>query len=274
MRVPCSPGQPGAYLRSFLVPLLQQLNCSVITYNAAAGTTTAAAESGFQPHSHKELSWPCAATMPPWVYIDPTGEKALLIDERGRSIQGDLYTALLSLLVFREHRGSTVAVPVNTTHVVERLAERYQGKVLRTKAAPRSLMEAELQDPRRHELPMSLEFDGIAALIYLLDLLATQDLTLGALLEEIPTIKIREREIPCPWNYKGRVMRRLIQETARDRTEMIDGLKIFHPQGWALIMPDPDKPSYHVYCEGYSEEISESLSDFYVDKINMLKQES
>ena len=268
-------GNPGAYLRSFLVPLLQQLNCSVITYNAAAEAALAADERDFQQHSHKELSLAVRsnnATL--GAMIDPTGEKALLLDERGRAIKGDLYTALLSLLVFRERRGSTVAVPVNATHVVERLAERYQGKVLRTKTAPRYLMEAELQDSRQRKMPLSLEFDGIAALIYLLDLLAAQDLTLGALLEEIPAIRVREREIPCPWNFKGRVMRRLIQETSRDRTEMIDGLKVYHPQGWTLIMPDPEKPTYHVYSEGYSEEISESLTDFYVDKINMLKQES
>ncbi len=270
-------GNPGAYLRSFLVPLLQQLNCSVITYNcnAAAEADAAAAESCLLQHSHKELTLAVRsnnATL--GAIIDPTGEKALLFDERGSAIKGDLYTALLSLLVFRERRGSTVAVPVNATHVVERLAERYQGKVLRTKTAPRYLMEAGLQDSQQRKIPVSLEFDAIAALIYLLDLLASQDLTLGTLLEEIPAIRVREREIPCPWNYKGRVMRRLIQETSRDRTEMIDGLKVYHPEGWTLIMPDPEKPTYHVYSEGYTEEISESLTDFYVDKINMLQQES
>lgn len=81
-------------------------------------------------------------------------------------------------------------------------------------------------------------------------------------------------EIPCPWRHKRRVMRRLIQETARNRTELIDGLKVYHPQGWSLILPDPDKPSDHVYSEGFSEEISEALTDFYIYRINLLKQET
>ncbi len=265
-------GNPSGCLRAFLVPLLQQLNCNTITFNCGNETVESAEENSFLQRHQKEVALAVRgnnATL--GVIIDPTGEKALLLDERGRAIQGDLYTALLSLLVFRERRGSTVAVPVNVTHVVERLAERYQGKVLRTKVSTRNLMEAGLKE--QPQMPISLAFDGIAALIYLLDLLAAQDLTLGGLLEEIPSIKVREREIPCPWNHKGRVMRRLIQESSRNRTEMIDGLKIYHPQGWALIMPDPEKPSYHVYSEGFSEEISESLTDFYVDKINLLKQE-
>lgn len=267
-------GNPSGYLSSYLVPMLQQLNCNTITFNTGIETNKSAEESAFLQRYQKEVALAVRsnnATL--GVIIDPTGEKALLLDERGRAVQGDLYTALLSLLVFRERRGSTVAVPVNVTHVVERLAERYQGKVLRTKVSPRNLMEAGLQEQKQRRMPISLAFDGIAALIYLLDLLAAQDLTLGGLLEEIPSIKVREREIPCPWNHKGRVMRRLIQETARNHTEMIDGLKIYHPQGWVLIMPDPEKPSYHVYSEGFSEEISESLTDFYVDKINLLQHE-
>ena len=68
-------------------------------------------------------------------------------------------------------------------------------------------------------------------------------------------------------------MRRLIQESAQNRTEMIDGLKVYHPQGWALIMPDPEKPSYRVYSEGFSEEISDSLTEFYLDKISVLQRE-
>ncbi|MGB4214473.1 MAG: nucleotidyltransferase, partial [Dethiobacteria bacterium] len=186
------------------------------------------------------------------------------------------YTALISLLIFRERRGSTVAVPVHVSQVVEKLAERYQGRVLRTKAAPRSLMEiAEKQAPSRsgRNLSAALSFDGVAALVYLLDLLADQDLTLTGLLDEIPAIKVREREIPCPWTMKGRVMRRPIQETANRRTEMIDGLKIYHPQGWTLVLPDPEKPSYRVYSEAFSEEFSDSLAELYIQKIDHLQKE-
>jgi mannose-1-phosphate guanylyltransferase/phosphomannomutase len=269
-------GNPSDYLRAFLVPLLLQLNCSVITHNCASGSGQPAADddSSFLRHRQKELSLAVRGNNAGLgAIIDPSGEKALLFDEQGRAVHGDLYTALLSLLVFRERRGRAKAVPVNVSHVVERLADRYQGRVLRVKTAPRNLMEAGLQEEQERIKPTSLDFDGIAALICLLDLLAAQDLTLGALLKEIPSIKVRAREIPCPWSHKGRVMRRLIQETARNRTELIDGLKVYHPQGWSLILPDPDKPSYHVYSEGFSEEISAALTDFYIHRINLLKQD-
>ncbi len=275
-------GNPTPYLRRFLIPLLQQLYCTVVTINSTSGFGD---KSGWDINDlplYRGTELAAAvrgnnATL--GVIIAPGGEKALIFDERGKPVQGDLYTALISLLVFRERRGGTVAVPVHVSQVVERLAERYQGRVLRTKAAPRYLMEMgshEKQAPARagRNLSAALSFDGVAALVYLLDLLAAQDLTLTGLLEEIPAIKVREREIPCPWTMKGRVMRRLIQESANKRTEMIDGLKIYHPQGWTLVLPDPEKPSYHVYSEAFSEEFSDSLTELYVQKIDDLQKET
>ncbi|NLA11344.1 MAG: NTP transferase domain-containing protein [Firmicutes bacterium] len=276
-------GNPTSYLRRFLIPLLQELSCTVITVNSAAGGSPgelSVCRGGEELQSaHLNLAAAVrrnSATL--GVVLTPGGERALLFDERGKAVQGDLYTALLSLLVFREQRGGTVAVPVHVSQVIEKLAERYQGRVLRTKAAPRSLMapgkEQGASGKGPPNLAASLPFDGIAALVYLLDLLAGQDLTLTGLLEEIPAIKTTEKEIPCPWTMKGRVMRRLIQESANKKTEMIDGLKVYHPQGWALVLPDPERPSYHVYSEAFSEEFSDSLTDLYVQKIDALLKET
>lgn len=275
-------GNPTSYLRRFLIPLLQDLSCTVITVNSASGHRDDPGGdmiNDLPAHRYSELAAAVrsiSATL--GVIITSGGEKALIFDERGKMIKGDLYTALLSLLVFRERRGGTVAVPVYVSQVVEKLAERYQGRVVRTKATPRYLMEMGEQGEQarkgRRNLSAALSFDGIAVLVYLLDLLAGQDLTLTGLLEEIPAIKTREREIPCPWTMKGRVMRRLIQESADRKTEMIDGLKIYHPQGWALVLPDPEKPSYHVYSEAFSEELSDSLTELYVQKIDALQKET
>ena len=274
-------GSPTPYLRRFLVPLLQQLHCTVITVNSPAASADGCGGLDNLPACrHSELAAAVrrnSATL--GAMITPGGDRAVIFDERGRAVRGEIYTALVSLLVFRERRGSTVAVPVHASQVVEKLAERYQGRVLRTRAMPRDLMElAEKQERQAafqagRSLSAVLSFDGVAVLVYLLDLLADQDLTLGGLLAEIPAIKIREREIPCPWTLKGRVMRRLIQETAGSRREMIDGLKIYHPQGWTLVLPDPEKPSYRVYSEAFSEEFSDSLAEFYIRKIDELQRE-
>ncbi len=271
-------GYLSPYLQRLMAPLWQRLHCTIIAINhGGAGWPGSLRQGRLQIRSQEMSRLVRHNNASLGVIFDREGEQLHLFDETGRAISGDLYTALWSLLAFREERQGPVAIPVNVTQAVEKLAKRYRGRVLRAKATPRSLMELglrEQQEQRRVCSPAALSFDGLAALVYLLDFLAAHDLTLSGLLKEIPAIKILERETPCPWAHKGRVMRRLVQEASRHKTEMIDGLKIYHPEGWALILPDPERPSYHVYGEGYSEEISASLTDFYINRINALQREA
>ncbi len=275
-------GYPSPYLQRLTAPLWQRLHCITIIIGHG-GTGTGLPDglrrgSGLQVKSREISRMVRQNSASMGVIFDGEGEQLQLFDETGRAVSRDLYTALWSLLAFREEKsGGPVAIPINVTQAVEKLARRYRGRVLRAKASPRDLMELgqrEQQEQRRVYSPAALSFDGVAALVYLLDFLATHDLTLSGLLKEIPDVKILEREISCPWAQKGRVMRRLVQESSRQKTEMIDGLKIYHPEGWALILPDPERPSYHVYGEGHSEEISAELTDFYINRINAIQREA
>ncbi|NMA92956.1 MAG: NTP transferase domain-containing protein [Firmicutes bacterium] len=276
-------GYLSPYLQRLMAPLWQRLHCIIININRGDGGRAPAGDSLYLPRGGlrdqaREVSRLVRYNNASLgAMLDREGERLQLFDETGRAIGQDLSTALWSLLAFRERKKDPVAVPINVSQAVEQLASRYRGRVFRVKATHRSLMKSGQREQHRDQRvysPSALSFDGVAALIYLLDYLATHDLTLAGLLKEIPAIKIREQEIPCPWAEKGRVMRRLVQESSHYKTEMIDGLKIHHPEGWALILPDPERPSYHVYGEGYSEEISASLTDLYVNRINALQQES
>ena len=52
----------------------------------------------------------------------------LLVDSLGRLVTEDMFTALVSLVVLRKIRGSTVVVPVSASHVIEKIAGEYQGE--------------------------------------------------------------------------------------------------------------------------------------------------
>lgn len=273
-------GYPSPFLGRFLVPLLQKLQCSTITFHSGEALPASRYDARPLPHHRKEIAGAVrnnSASL--GVFIEPEGERVLLFDERGRSVEGDLYTALLSLLQLRLRKGGIVTVPVTAPAAVDELARRYRGRVVRTKTIPRLLMEPGnggdgTKAGCRPGPAESLPFDSLAALVHLLDVMAGYDQTLSGLLAEIPSITLQEKETPCPWSQKGKVMRRLVQEASREKIEMIDGLKVYHPQGWALIMPDPERPAYRVYGEGYSEEISSSLTEFYVQRISELQREN
>jgi len=268
-------GYPNSLMQRVVQPLLGKLGCRMVTLQNNDLETGSFKELRKQRREVAQAVKQHAAHL--GVILDPDGEQMLLIDERGCIVEEGTYMALLSLLIFRAGRGQTVAIPVNAPGVIEELANRYQGRVLRTRTAPRFRME-EMYREEGHSTegmtPFSLSFDCLAALAYLLEFMAVEDVSLSHLLAEIPEIQLRQKEIPCPWDKKGMIMRKLIEDAPQEKIEMVDGLKVHHPEGWALVLPDAERPAYHVYGEGFNEEVSSSLTDFYARKITSLQKET
>lgn len=203
--------------------------------------------------------------------IDPNGDNMILVDERGQAIQEDMLTALLALVVLKE-RGGPVVVPVTAPKVIDDLAERYNSKVVRTKTAIQDFIDQVIKQDEQQGMNISqflLNFDAMAALIKVLEFCAKERIKLSALVEEIPTFFINKKQVQVPWEAKGRVIRKLIEEKP-DKLELLDGVKVFHQDGWALVLPDPEEPVCRVYSEGSSMEIAEELTDMYIEKINKI----
>jgi mannose-1-phosphate guanylyltransferase/phosphomannomutase len=98
----------------------------------------------------------------------------------------------------------------------------------------------------------------------LLEFLTTQHVSLGDALRAVPSYHMAEGEIACPWETKGTVMR-LLNQQYRDRLgEQIDGVKIMLADGeWVLVLPDADRPVFHVFAEAPSHEQAQNLLDRY-----------
>ncbi len=265
---------PTAWLYSLLVPLLQQLNCEVYTVSAPSGESLTLAK--LEEHFAEVADTVRNLHLDLGVVMDPNAENIVLFDSQGRKVADELFLALASLLVFRSTAGGTVAVPVTAPDVIEKLAGQHKGRVIRTKTAPRSLMEALSVEGMQGEKfnSFDLSFDAIASLVKILEFLVNEDTSLAALIDSIPPFHVNKKDVACSWASKGTVMRRLIEETQGDDVELLDGVKVKHAEGWALVLPDSEKPVYRVYSEGFSEETAEELTDMYVKKIQQFRDET
>ncbi len=202
--------------------------------------------------------------------LSPDGERLFLSTACGRVLEEEELQALITLLQLRYRQLGTVAVPVTAPRVHEELARRYRGQVLRTRTSPRQRLEG----LRQTGLPFPAQgFDGGKILLELLDFMAAEQKSLEQLLEEIPPFYLEERRLPCPWNQKGRVMRRLVEEAGSEKVELLEGLKVYRPGGWALVLPDPEEPAYRIIGEGDSRENAVALVDFYLERVRLLQQE-
>jgi len=204
--------------------------------------------------------------------VDCHGDNLAVVDANGTVIKGDSLTALLSLVYFILNKGGTFVVPVTTSRAVEEIAQVLGGRVLRTKTGARSVMEAKVMEDNRLSNPGCMQFfmgfDPVYTIVKIIDCLLMQSMTLSQLADRIPEFHLSVKSTQCPWTAKGTVMRTLINEGGEENVELLDGIKVFHDQGTALVLPDAEKPVYNVYAEGFSQEIADELTDMYLKKID------
>ena len=186
--------------------------------------------------------------------IDSNGENLTLISREGIVVKDDLFEAFISLIIFKRSPGTTFYVPITSSDVIERLASRYRCVVKRTKNCLQAVMD-EILSERSSSAgsdQLVLNFDAIAGLVKIIEYMCASGITLNQLLLEIPKIYIDKKSIYCPWELKGTVMRRIINDNKDKKAELLDGIKLYLEDGWVLIIPDADTPAFKIISEGSS----------------------
>ena len=202
--------------------------------------------------------------------LEDNGEKLVIIDEMGRVIKDEAFYVLCSLIILKSNTNKKVVVPITAPNVIEKLAGEYGGKVIRTKSSKQALMEGLLDNEINVDKGINqfnMYFDGVAGLLKIMEYLSSEQISLGQLLDTVPAFYLIKKTVHCPWDAKGKVMRSLVEEHKGRDTQFFEGIKVIHDKGWALVLPDGDRPICKIYSEGANEEFAQELSDIYVDKI-------
>jgi mannose-1-phosphate guanylyltransferase/phosphomannomutase len=208
------------------------------------------------------------------VRLDVGGEKVYLVDHKGIYVPEMAASAALATLLLRCNPGKIIVVPVHMPSVFEQIASRYGGRVVRCKMDLHDLTLVSAREGAilaadgagNYVIPDFYPvIDGLIATAKLLECLAAQQTTLAEVVADLPPYHVDHREVSCPWESKGRVMRLLNQQYKERRAEMIDGVKILLGEGeWVLVLPDPDYPKFHVYAEARTDGEARELVDRYV----------
>lgn len=194
------------------------------------------------------------------VRFDEAGQLLALTDESGTEVSEHIIS-VLKMLVRLDASSGDVYVPVNVPDIVVDLANRIGIRIVRTKADFRSRMAA-LQKDGFHPT-----YDGMYTLAHLLRMMASEDKTLSELLADIPQFALYQQIVDCPWQEKGAVMRFLMDHTQNHRVELIDGIKIYHDDGWTLIRPDGDEPYVRILVQAPSTDNAERWAVEYATAI-------
>ncbi|NOK58723.1 MAG: nucleotidyltransferase [Chloroflexi bacterium AL-W] len=215
------------------------------------------------------------------VRLDSGGEKLFLVDDAGRRLSGMQALAAVTALVMSINKGGSVAVPVTAPRAFEQIAERYGGKIIRTRATLSALMRTAVNN---HDLVLLGDgtgcyifpsfypvADGLYATVKIMELLALRQMRLSQVIYDLPPYYMDQVRVPCRWEHKGKVMRILNQQYHDRKLKQIDGIKIDLGDEWVLILPDPDGPFFYIIAEGSNEEQAQVLTEKYAGLVTGLQ---
>jgi mannose-1-phosphate guanylyltransferase/phosphomannomutase len=263
---------------AFSMPnVLSKLGADVLAVNPYASTAGLIGFDAVQ-HAHAVANLVQSSGAQVGAVIDPDGERLTLVDDEGRVLTPTQAMLAFVWLVSDRLLGDRIALPVGATAIAAELAQQRGVAVEYTKMSEAALAAA-AQVPgvgfvASHDggviLPGFLPaFDGAAALVKLLDLLAHHGVRLSDVVDQLPRVHLAHETVVTPWDQKGAVMRSLVEHVQRE-TVLVDGVKVLHDGGWALALPDPEEAVTHVYAEGATDAEARRLAREYVLRIRQL----
>ncbi|HTQ09994.1 MAG TPA: sugar phosphate nucleotidyltransferase, partial [Fimbriimonadaceae bacterium] len=214
------------------------------------------------------------------VLFTEEGERMTLIDDAGDLLSGNDLFAAFCKLVATTHKDASIAMSVTAPSLLEDELTKLGVTVIRTKADTRSLMNTALDagvtfagDDRGGFIFPELHpgFDAMFAVGKLIAMLRQTGASISEIARDLPQFQVAYEAVRCPYETKGTVMRHITEDSRNgERVELLDGIKIFGPDSWVLVLPDSVEPLFHVYAESAQETESRALVTEYAKKIERI----
>jgi mannose-1-phosphate guanylyltransferase/phosphomannomutase len=207
--------------------------------------------------------------------ISPTAERITFIDDEGKVLTPYETFAILVTWWMKTHPGIVLA-PASTPQWIASLVEQSGGTftptpgeasaVLRASAAPSTCLAGDGEGGFIWPYFFGA-YDAMYTLVKLLEMRAVYQVPLSEMRRQLPVSTYITATEFCPWEAKGKVMRRLLEDHDGRAVDLVDGLKVFVDGGFVLVRPDPDEPAYHVVASVNDEEMGRRLVAEYLDRV-------
>jgi mannose-1-phosphate guanylyltransferase/phosphomannomutase len=216
--------------------------------------------------------------------LDAGGERVGIADETGNIyLNNRLLTLLTKLFIESElKRGRKVeriAVPVSATSEVEELARQHKIELVYTKNTHADMMRAASEDGV-HFVGGTLggaifpsyffAVDGMFTVAKTLEMLAVLGKNLGDVAHDIPKRAQSRRQVSCPTEELGRVMRHAMDYSHNMKSVLVDGIKFYphkNSEAWVLILPEKERPYCSVLTDAATQPEADALAKEYAELV-------
>jgi mannose-1-phosphate guanylyltransferase/phosphomannomutase len=219
--------------------------------------------------------------------IDSGGEKLYIVDEKGEPLEGDRLLTIVTELFLQTHPGTmSIAVPVTSSGEIDVIAERRGITVMKTRNSHLAMMEAAAKKMYKFVggtrggfifTDFFFAVDAMYSVAKILEMMALIGKRLGEVDQEVPRLANFRRDINCSWELKGKVMRNIMHDTEGLRRDLVDGVKIYFDDSSdrisALLIPDKERPLFHISAEARTTRAAEDLAAEYEHKLIQWRDE-
>ena len=209
---------------------------------------------------------------------DGDGDRAVFIDDQGRTIPGDIALIIMARHYLKDKPG-TVVYDVSCSMAVEEAIREMGGRPLVSRVGRAYLTNTIRRENAvlGGELSGHLYFadvygfdDALYGGLKMAELLSKEDRRLSQIVDSIPKYPATPNIIyECPDDLKFKVVAQLAEEFAEMgyKTITIDGVKVINNEGWFLIRASNTLPQIKMRAEAKNEEKLRELVELAERKI-------
>ena len=197
--------------------------------------------------------------------FDADSDRVAIADERGRALSEEMILPLLADHQLALGPGKLVLTNLSTTALVDEVAARRGGSVVRTPVGRQAAIDA-LSAYRPEQVALAGEgtgavmlprfrfvYDGIASMLTILTILAERQKPLSEILAAFPQYSMLKGEVPLASQRIPLLFNGLRERYADGRQSTLDGLRVDWPDRWFHVRVSQTEPIVRVICEQRGE---------------------
>lgn len=206
------------------------------------------------------------------VAFDGDGDRALFIDDRGRTIKGNSILNILTKYYLEQYPGSPVVYEVSCSMSIKETIEALKGTPILSRVGHAYMYDKMTEENAALGGETSGHYyfqevygfdDAFYASLKMAEILSQTEERLSEMVDSLPDYpRIPSKNYNCPDEEKFQV----VEEISKDfkdtdyKIVTIDGVKIIGDEGWFLIRPSNTQPVIRVTVEAKSQEDLQRLA--------------
>ena len=255
--------------------MLKALGCKVTSLNAQPDGYFPARKSEPTVESLKDLAKTVKTLHADiGVAFDGDADRVAFVDENGVFVNFDRSLAAYGSFELKRKGGGLIVTNVEASMCVETMAEKYGGRVVRTRVGDIYVSEAIKRDgavfggepcgawvhPQIHLCP-----DGPLSAALFLKALEDEGKTVSEFIGEVPEYITMRENIVCKNEQKNKIVEELgdaLKSGFTDYTDFstVDGARVALKNGWLLVRASGTEPLIRLTVEGESPEVAKDIT--------------